>query len=195
MRKQSEKEIKYREKFTKLCIEKTKLEGRINWYMDRIKKEVEKSLDHVGSMTVKNADWKEILALETPESEVKYKKYDQLMQELGFWPGQYYPETMQRCIKIMIRRSTINECITKTIISLKIVIPYIKPIKCKNGRKYKVIQIFCNYEPGIPELLIKNDGKACIFETRFSRGEFKTKWMKLKEALLYIGLNHAYEDD
>ncbi len=190
----TENEVKYREKIEELQVEREKLSKRITYWHNRLKKELERKYDFVSKMTVKDADWKEILEQDHPETKVKYEVYNKLMHELGFWPGGYYQETMQRIIKIMIRRTSENECIKKTMQSLKIIIPHIKPIKCKNGRKYKVIQIFCDHEGGIPELVVKNDGKMCIAYTRYHRFELLTKWDTLKNTMLDIGLRFAYED-
>ena len=169
MRKQSEKEKHCRENIAEINAERDKLDKRFNYWYSRLKKEIENILSYVEKMTVKNADWTEILAIEFPEGTIRYNKYNDLMHEFGFWPGEYYQETMQRCIKIMLRKSNINEFIKQTFKNLKKVLPFVKPIKCKDGRRYKVIQIFCDHEGGIPELLVKNDGKACVAFTCYGR--------------------------
>ena len=194
--KPTENEIKYRAKLKELGVEHSKLQRKTTYWFNKLKKEVENKYSHVKDMTIKNADWKLILFVEHPEVDVTYKKYNDLMHELGFFPGGYRPETNQRVIKIVLRKTTVNECIKKTMKSLKIILPYIEPIKYRDSnRKYKVIEIFCDHEGGIPVLMIKDDGKACVGYTRYNRFEFKTKWDTLKNTILWIRLHFPYEDD
>ena len=195
MVEQTENEKKYRAALKKLRNERIKLDTKITNLLKKLKKETENKFSYIKNMTVKNADWEEILDLDNPETQVKSKKYNELMFKLGFWPGEYYPETNQRVIKIVLRKPTINRCIKSTIKNLKIIIPHIKPIKSKNGRYYKIVQIFCDHEGGIPELLIKNDGKSCVVCTRYSKFEFLTKWATLKETIFYISSHFPYDDD
>ncbi len=193
--KLSSKEIQYREKLNELWEQQSSINKKILWYKNKLGKELEKKYSYIKDMTIDNADWKELLHVNSPENETKYNKCRDLVYKLGFYPSGYYSDTSQYSINIKINTSCVKDSIKKTLESLKIILPFIVPRKHESGKKYKTLDIFCDHTFGIPVLLIRKDGTSCVEFTHLSRSEMKTKWNTLEETLKYIGKYHPYEDD
>jgi hypothetical protein len=128
--------------------------------------------------------------LETfPETETKEKLLRDLLSKFDLSAEGYFPDTGQRCIQISLEKDS-KESLQKTYYGLKLLLPYLKPVK--DGNIYVDIFESTLSRFGIYTLIIKKE-KFEVEKTTCGHPETIYSNKDLKKVLEYIQKHHYYE--
>jgi len=158
-------------------------------------KKIEKIKNEIGKLKIdKNpTDWN--LLLDENSGYTVYNKYSEIVQQKGLYYGGYFPETGQRCIKVMLTKNSI-ESFNKTILALKEILEFIKPLhETYPGFKFIDIFEYTLSENGSYYMLFNEEEK--IYKLMLDRyhvtHELKV-FDSLEKIIKYVQENHWYKE-
>lgn len=134
-----------------------------------------------------NVDWLDMLT--EGKGLLHHKERERALSGLGLGSSGFFPETMQRCIAIMMHRDRSDEVDTLAG-SLNVVLPYVKPV-----HGWCAIQVIEPSHDGNYHLRFPVDRSQYQLVDLGARApEVKFAATDLREALAYIQRHHFFDD-
>jgi hypothetical protein len=131
-------------------------------------------------------DWKLLLASENLENSVLYKLRHQEAYKLALWAGEYWMDTRQPCLKVMMTYGDPTN-LAKILAAVKMLTPFYTPHE--DGFVWFGVFEHTLSEHGSYQLKVKPDLSAA----EVHRGRYRESFGTLTEILMYIQKRHWYE--
>ena len=174
-----------------------KLQTPINKKLVSNYNKIEKIKNEIGKILISEnpCDWN--LLLDEQMGHIVYSQYDVELQKRGLFGGGYFPETNQRCIKVMLTKNNI-ESFNKTISALKEILPFIKPLINGDYKGFKFIDIFEHTlsEQGTYYMFVDEiENVYKLMQDRYHTTYDLKVFDSLESIIKYVQDNHWYQSD